>query len=59
MTLHIESAKHGHQNRKCFILETAQLNEKVKLEKKRHTGIISWQIESKIKKSTDITIYRC
>lgn len=34
MTLHIESAKHGHQNRKCFILETAQLNEKVKLKKK-------------------------
>lgn len=40
MTLHIESAKHGHQNRKCFILETAQLNEKVKFKKKRHTGII-------------------
>lgn len=34
MTLHIESAKHGHQNRKCFILETAQLNEKVKFKKK-------------------------
>lgn len=34
MTLHIESAKHGHQNRKCFILETAQLNEKGKFLKK-------------------------
>lgn len=34
MTLLIESAKHGHQNRKCFILETAQLNEKVKFLKK-------------------------
>lgn len=34
MTLHIESAKHGHQNRKCFILKTAQLNEKVKFFKK-------------------------
>lgn len=35
MTLHIESAKHSHQNRKCFILETAQLNEKVKFKKKK------------------------